>query len=119
MSILKAKVSEAMDAVGQETVESVQQNIGRQFPPSGPGGGYPARRTGQLQRGVIHYQEELPTEIVEYIHSTRPPEFKHDDPDVPWYVEKGSGNVAARPYMKLTADALMTALGDSIASRIS
>ncbi len=113
------RLSEAMDGVGQGIVEDIQQAIGTQFPPSGPAGGNPARRTGQLQRGVIHYQEQLSTEIVEYIHSTRPPEFKHDDPDVPEYVEFGRSGTPERPYMRLASDRVMETLGDDIASRIS
>ncbi len=119
-ALIRSKVSEALDAIGKVTVEGIQRDLSTPYPPSGPAGiGPPARRTGQLQQGVIHYQEQTTTEVVEYIHSTRPPERKWDDPETPQHLEFGTSQAAPRPYMTPARDRLAATITDDVASRIS
>lgn len=117
MGAVKKNVSVAMHAMAEEEVARIKGSIGRQFPPSGTPP-FPARRTGQLQRGVGHIQDIEESAIHETIFSVRPPEMPHDSPDVPEILETGSNGRGPYRYMGTSSDDLASRMPEAFANKM-
>lgn len=117
LNAIKKNVSVAMHAMAEDEVQIIQFRIGRQFPPSGTPP-FPARRTGQLQRGIGHFQDIEDSAIHETIFSIRPPEMPGDSPDVPEILETGSNGKGPYRYMGESSDDLASRMPETFANKM-
>ena len=76
--------------VGEQMKKDITARIQKPYPPSGPAGGYPARRTGDLSRSIVTYKGGKTFQIV------------GATVDYAMHLEMGHRTAAPRPYLRRT-----------------
>lgn len=92
---LMGKLTYAMEAEGEQSMNEIRQSIGTQYPPASSPGHPPNRRTGNLQDGVEFQVDPKAKSIDLIVFSNR----VEDSPDVPERLEFGDTQILPRPYM--------------------
>ena len=102
----------ALEHEGKISVAQIQNSISENYPPASTPGNPPARRTGNLWRGVSASPVERHGDSLDMvISSTR----VGGNPNVPSFLEAGTTKMLPRPYMRPEVNRLKTELAPAIA----